>query len=49
MKHLSALILLIVALLPARAEKTIVLIAGSASHGKGEHEFRAGALLLADA
>ena len=49
MKHLPALFLLILALLPARAEKTIVLIAGSASHGKGEHEFRAGALLLADA
>ncbi len=49
MKHFSALFFLLGALLPTRAEKTIVLIAGSASHGKGEHEFRAGALLLADA
>jgi type 1 glutamine amidotransferase len=35
---------------PARAADTkrIVLLAGSASHGSGEHEFRAGALLLAE-
>lgn len=30
------------------AEKKIVLLAGSRSHGAGEHEFRAGCLLLAD-
>src|SRR5881396_1435646 len=28
------------------AEKRIVLVAGSRSHGAGEHEFRAGCLLL---
>src|SRR5688572_2707987 len=28
------------------AEKKIVLLAGSASHGKGEHEFNAGCQLL---
>ena len=28
------------------ADKRIVLIAGKASHGPGEHEFRAGSLLL---
>ena len=28
------------------ADKRIVLIAGGPSHGKGEHEFRAGCLLL---
>src|SRR3954462_3169579 len=28
------------------ADKKIVLIAGKPSHGKGEHEFRAGCLLL---
>ncbi|HAB17839.1 MAG TPA: ThuA domain-containing protein [Verrucomicrobiota bacterium] len=31
------------------AEKNIVLVAGKVSHGRGEHEFRAGALLLAEA
>jgi len=30
----------------AAADKTIVLVAGKASHGAGEHEFRAGSLLL---
>jgi hypothetical protein len=30
------------------ADKSIVLCAGSRSHGRGEHEFRAGCLLLAD-
>ena len=30
------------------ADKSIVLIAGTPSHGKAEHEFRAGALLLSD-
>src|SRR5205085_7766545 len=28
------------------ADKKIVLVAGGPSHGKGEHEFRAGCLLL---
>lgn len=32
----------------AAAEKKIVLLAGSRSHGAGEHEFRAGCLFLAD-
>ncbi len=32
----------------AYADKQILLIAGSRSHGAGEHEFRAGCLLLAD-
>lgn len=36
-------------LISVQADKTVVLIAGRPSHGKGEHEFRAGALLLADA
>ena len=31
---------------PARADKSIVLIAGKPSHGPGDHEFRAGCLLL---
>jgi type 1 glutamine amidotransferase len=33
----------------ARAENKIVFLAGSVSHGPGEHEFRAGSLLLAKA
>jgi type 1 glutamine amidotransferase len=40
-----------VALLPnllSAADKEIVLCAGRPSHGKGDHEFRAGCLLLAD-
>jgi type 1 glutamine amidotransferase len=32
----------------APAKKKIVFIAGKASHGKGEHEHRAGSMLLAD-
>ena len=32
----------------AAEPKKIVLVAGSVSHGKGEHEFRAGCLLLKD-
>ena len=31
---------------PVRADKSIVLIAGKPSHGPGDHEFRAGSLLL---
>ena len=45
-------LLLLLALLcstAVRADKQLVLLAGSASHGRGEHEFRAGALLLAEA
>lgn len=41
---LSALLTLSVA--TNAAEKKIVLVAGSRSHGAGEHEFRAGCLLL---
>jgi len=49
MKHLLALLLGSLALWPLQADQTIVLVAGRPSHGKGDHEFRAGALLLADA
>ena len=48
MKHILALLLAALAIFPVRADKSIVLIAGTPSHGKGEHEFRAGCLLLAD-
>ena len=48
MKHILALLLAALAVFPVRADKSIVLIAGTPSHGKGEHEFRAGCLLLAD-
>lgn len=55
-KRLSLLIPLLLAvvcpfLVSAKKEdpKRIVLIAGSRSHGSGEHEFRAGCLLLAKA
>jgi type 1 glutamine amidotransferase len=46
---LAAILLLEVCLLTAQtpaADKKIVLLAGSASHGHGEHEHRAGCLLL---
>lgn len=36
------------ALVGVAAEKKIVLLAGSRSHGPGDHEFRAGSLLLAE-
>ncbi len=49
MKRLSLLALALASALAAHAEKSIVLCAGSRSHGKGEHEFRAGCLLLAEA
>lgn len=49
MKLFLALILACGSAATALADKQIVLVAGVPSHGKGEHEFRAGALLLADA
>lgn len=49
MKPLLVLLLGLLSAFPTRADKQILLIAGVPSHGKGEHEFRAGALLLADA
>ncbi len=48
MKLLSLLLLGTIAFSNAWADKSIVLLAGRPSHGKGEHEFRAGALLLAN-
>lgn len=38
--------LALMAAVTARADKNIVLIAGKISHGPGDHEFRAGSLLL---
>lgn len=49
MKRFVSAILLLTSALTACADKQILLVAGSPSHGKGEHEFRAGALLLAEA
>src|SRR5882757_4388198 len=51
MKHLvliGALVLTLSGLASTSfaADKKIVLIAGSVSHGAGEHEFRAGCMLL---
>lgn len=48
MKQLLVLGLLWVSTTVFGADKQIVLVAGVPSHGRGEHEFRAGALLLAD-
>jgi type 1 glutamine amidotransferase len=48
MKRVFFLMLAALAMSAARADKNIVLVAGTPSHGNGEHEFRAGALLLAD-
>ncbi len=49
MKRALALLFAVSAALAIEAaDKSIVLIAGTPSHGKAEHEFRAGALLLAD-
>ncbi|MFM7101343.1 MAG: ThuA domain-containing protein [Verrucomicrobiota bacterium] len=45
---LALLLLALFALRPAQAEKHLVLCAGRPSHGRGDHEFRAGSLLLAD-
>lgn len=49
MKRFVSAILLLTSALTACADTQILLVAGSPSHGKGEHEFRAGALLLAEA
>src|SRR5437588_10108727 len=43
---LTALMLASLSWAAVAADKKIVLIAGKASHGPGEHEFRAGCLLL---
>jgi type 1 glutamine amidotransferase len=48
MKQIAFLLLAAFSAFSLRADKSIVLLAGSPSHGKGEHEFRAGCLLLAD-
>ena len=49
MKRTAAfLVALLAALAIHAADKSIVLVAGTPSHGKAEHEFRAGCLLLAD-
>ena len=45
-KNLCFILLLCSAFSAFAADKKIVLIAGSRSHGSGEHEFRAGCLLL---
>lgn len=48
MKKLLYLVIISLAMLrPSAAEKRIVLLAGSASHGSGEHEFNAGCQVLA--
>ena len=41
--------LLFLGLAPAHAKKKILFLAGPPSHANGEHEFRAGCMLLADA
>jgi len=50
---MKTLLLILISILATRAalcaDKQLLLIAGVPSHGKEEHEFRAGALLLADA
>ena len=43
------LALLFLGLAPAHAKKKILFLAGPPSHSNGEHEFRAGCMLLADA
>lgn len=47
-RFLSLLAASLFAGLAASAETNIVLVAGVPSHGRGDHEFRAGAILLAD-
>jgi len=50
MKRILPILLAVLAVLNGlAADKSIVLCAGSRSHGRGEHEFRAGCMLLADA
>src|SRR5256885_7485739 len=44
--RLLAILLAIGALCASAADKRILLIAGKVSHGPGDHEFRAGCLLL---
>ena len=44
----SAALLLLAAVQALAADKSIVLVAGTASHGPGDHEFRAGSIVLAD-
>ncbi|MCP5536467.1 MAG: ThuA domain-containing protein [Akkermansiaceae bacterium] len=45
----TLLSLLLLGIVPAHAKKKILFLAGPPSHGNGEHEFRAGCMLLADA
>ncbi len=45
--RLTALLLIFAS--PVFAKKKILFLAGTPSHGNGEHEFRAGSMLLADA
>lgn len=49
MKFACAVVLSLLTFQNLLGDKNILLIAGVPSHGKGEHEFRAGALLLAQA
>lgn len=49
MRFACALVVSLLTFQNLLADKNILLIAGVPSHGKGEHEFRAGALLLAEA
>lgn len=54
MKHLSQRIILLLTLsilssFTASAKKKVLFLAGKPSHANGEHEFRAGCMLLADA
>jgi putative membrane-bound dehydrogenase-like protein len=54
MKHLTKRIVLLLALsilssFTASAKKKVLFLAGNPSHANGEHEFRAGCMLLADA
>lgn len=49
MKRLGILLFALMTVGSVLADKSIVLVAGTPSHGKAEHEFRAGCLLLADA
>src|SRR5262245_1106103 len=48
LKHCAGIVLttLALSLTAFAADKKIVLLAGRVSHGPGEHEFRAGCLLL---
>ena len=53
MRHLTRFTYFIIAVLlclaPVQAKKKILFLAGPPSHANGEHEFRAGCMLLADA